>query len=499
MYLAALIPLLTTAISVLAVGSLAADDRDSIKLTNLGSGEIALWVSEKNKISPFTSKVLKGNTGDNGITGTFTRPLGTVIAYTDDHPPTLNTHVRWTQGIDTVEMRLDDIHQISLYVWVVNVGNSDFETMKMKALNANVRTSQIWLDERQGIEFSNFHIEDATKKSFSANFITEPFTNCNTSDLKSKIGFKKDMINVYYLETVRVVNAQGYTVEGSTYGEYCGSEHLIALGSNSLEDLLAHELGHAFNLEHIDHLDRDFGKTNVMHSASTTRNFLTEGQTFRAIANTGSALNTLYHTTRADSDVKIECSFDSKSNCPEIAMRIWMSVGENGETAAQPKKKEALQVYLDLDHEDFLEKPGKKKALPRALQNVLKSNTKKLTKKFSLLLDKGPNDQVLQERERFLKEQWERREAFLGKNPNLGLTEADLLTLRDITRKEYLDQGRDQLTQRYREKAIGALRAINTVTANAALTAFRNKTSDKVLKEIIDNVPPEKPAGLTVN
>lgn len=168
----------------------------------------------------------------------------------------------------------------------------------------------------------------------------------------------------------------------------------------------------------------------------------------------------------------------------------------DGESAARPRGRlaphmEALQLYLDLDHEDVLENPDEMGESPQALRKVLEFQ-KNLEPEFIRLLDKGLDDQVLQKRARFLEEQWTRREAFLKKKPNLGLKEDDYIILRKTTKEAYVNQGRQQLIQRYQEKAIGALRAINTPTAILALRNFRTKTENKVLKKLIDRKLPPK-------
>jgi hypothetical protein len=152
---------------------------------------------------------------------------------------------------------------------------------------------------------------------------------------------------------------------------------------------------------------------------------------------------------------------------------------------------EALQIYLDLDHEDVLEKSDEKRESPQALQKVLEFK-KDLEPEFIRLLDKGLDDQVLQKKARFLEEQWTRREAFLKKKPNLGLTEDDYIILRNMTKEAYVNEGREQLIQRYQEKAVGALHAIGTPTAILALKNFRAKTENGVLKKIIDRKLPAR-------
>jgi hypothetical protein len=86
---------------------------------------------------------------------------------------------------------------------------------------------------------------------------------------------------------------------------------------------MAHELGHAFALEHIDDLVADFDVTNVMHSASNVRQYLTEGQIFRAHLRPGSALNSVYGA-RPALPVR-NCDRDTPLvDCPAIRKRIFV-------------------------------------------------------------------------------------------------------------------------------------------------------------------------------
>ena len=94
----------------------------------------------------------------------------------------------------------------------------------------------------------------------------------------------------------------------------------IAAGAGS--ELLAHELGHDLALEHIDDRVADFDPTNIMHSASNIREFLTEGQLFRAHLRQNSALNLVYGA-RPGLPIR-NCDRDTLTlDCPSIAKRLW--------------------------------------------------------------------------------------------------------------------------------------------------------------------------------
>ena len=113
-------------------------------------------------------------------------------------------------------------------------------------------------------------------------------------------------------------------VDGSTSrGNACivgGS--FVAIASGAGAELLAHELGHDFALEHIDDLSADFDATNIMHSASNVRQFLTEGQVFRAHLRSNSAINQTYG--RRPGLLTRNCDRDTLAvGCPPVRKRLW--------------------------------------------------------------------------------------------------------------------------------------------------------------------------------
>lgn len=109
----------------------------------------------------------------------------------------------------------------------------------------------------------------------------------------------------------------------TTNGVWCGG-NLVAMGRNTSDHLFSHEIGHGFDLAHTNTLTANFDTTNVMHNASNSRNYLTEGQTFRAILDPNSAVNATYNlrpgqTTR-------NCGGTAQTataTCPAVQKRIW--------------------------------------------------------------------------------------------------------------------------------------------------------------------------------
>ena len=93
------------------------------------------------------------------------------------------------------------------------------------------------------------------------------------------------------------------------------------MGSGTNDELLVHELGHNFDLEHVNG-QPTFDQTNIMHSASVTREFITEGQSFRSHLDPNSTINSQY-AARPGEPTR-SCGHSASSNdCTELNTRIW--------------------------------------------------------------------------------------------------------------------------------------------------------------------------------
>src|SRR5262249_35421059 len=98
------------------------------------------------------------------------------------------------------------------------------------------------------------------------------------SALKSAFPPTPHRLNAYYVERVQsteIIGGVPYTFDVS--GKWCPNDpNIVLLGSVHLETL-AHEVGHAFSLQHTDGL---LPVTNLMFSQSIPRDSLTTGQAF---------------------------------------------------------------------------------------------------------------------------------------------------------------------------------------------------------------------------
>ncbi len=209
---------------------------------------------------------------------------------------------------DAITVNHPDEITIPVTVWIVK---GPFNTQKSKAIDACVTTSAIWRSERMGVRFSSFTVKDATGDSDAPTYFD--FDCSMKTNLQRDIGQDAGRINIYYVETVD---------GGSGRGNVCtiGGD-FVAMAQSTGDELLSHELGHDFSLLHIDTLT-NFDQTNIMHSASNTRAFITEGQLFRAHLRTNSALNALYGA-RPGLPTRNCVQGTANSDCPNINKRIW--------------------------------------------------------------------------------------------------------------------------------------------------------------------------------
>ena len=239
---------------------------------------------------------------------------GEVVAFGVDRPPTVRP-ANWAATVadQVVIVPFAPLAEIPVTIWVVA---GPYATTQQTALTF-WQTAQLYFTaERLGVRMSALEIVDATANPNAAAWgaFTCGNANANVAALQSAIGARPGRINVYLVGLV----------DGSTSrGNVCtvgGGFAAIAAGAGA--ELLAHELGHDLALEHVDDLTAAFDATNVMHSASNVRRYLTEGQTFRAHLRSNSALNSVYGL-RSGLPVR-DCDRDTPAlGCPAIAKRLW--------------------------------------------------------------------------------------------------------------------------------------------------------------------------------
>ena len=244
--------------------------------------------------------------------------IGETITFSRDRPPTLLPTVWATAlGNQIVSVPFAGVMATPLTIWVVA---APFATTQQTALTLWQTAQQIYADERLGVQLSPVEIVDATTNAKAASWAA--FTcgagNANVTSIAADIGARAGRINVYLV---------GLVDSSTSRGNACAiGGGFVAIAAGSGAELLAHELGHDFGLEHIDDLTTDFTRNNVMHSESISRLYLTEGQIFRAHLRSYSAINQLFGL-RPGLPTR-DCDRDTPTlDCPLIRKRLWADGG----------------------------------------------------------------------------------------------------------------------------------------------------------------------------
>lgn len=343
-------------VSLLVVTFLGGCTTDFIHFNNRGNDQIGILVDGV-KGTSFVNDYDPGPKSTATIAvGNFTSPYGEIIAFAKRRLPTLingnpifvttgslsaarfvlTDPPFWTKDEDWKELTFRDEACISVYFWIIL---GDPASQKNRIYSAIAVTSGIWREEAQGLCFSflphshRAHIDDRTQdvdtKALGYQNPDFYFSCANVDNLKETKRFVDHAINIYYVSQVFSDDGGATSPAGvasTSNGYYC-PPNVILMGSETSPALLAHEIGHALSLrQHTDQYPYPtssyFDDTNVMHPASDIRQFLTEGQTFRAAFNELSVLNRSEGYAKPNSSPR-GCYLDTDVSCPPLQKRIW--------------------------------------------------------------------------------------------------------------------------------------------------------------------------------
>jgi len=290
-----------------------APEDDLVQINNASSSTVGFLVDGIKGGAQLNDANFTASSGIRNI-GMFTAP-GTnseIIGFNSGRPVAITTSVNWTADRDEPDLDFNNVIQIPVKVWIVK-GN--FATQRAMVVNHCIYTANVLSTERMGVQFNPFEIVDATGDPDASNYYN--FTCGMQAGIENDIGKDANKINIYYVGTVD---------GSSTSGQACsiGSD-FVAMGENTFSDLLVHELGHDFGLFHTNistNTSSNFNMTGIMHSGSVTREFITEGQLFRAHLLSNSALNAVYNARPGEPTRS--CGHNvANETCPSIDKRIW--------------------------------------------------------------------------------------------------------------------------------------------------------------------------------
>jgi len=305
---------------------------------------------------------------------------GEVIAFAEDKVPALKEKVQWSEGSDTVEIRFSEPIRVPLVFWVVATPIVDSQGTILDAeVQRNIYTgpdghceiaSRIWRKEGRGIVLDDNcgPFQDVSNKQLSIllegrnraakDYFAETVFSCSDhGELIKNVGWQDNAINVYI---VNKVSSDNKAVDSAYNAVWCRSHRIVVMGAETNETVLAHELGHAFSLEHINDmapryampdcpsptppsectLQCLFDRMNTMHSSSSCRESLSDGQVFRTFFNSRSEINQLSLKDIGSNAVTgpgknlnrvrdCEQNMDTNNDgCPPIQKRLWLDRGE---------------------------------------------------------------------------------------------------------------------------------------------------------------------------
>lgn len=220
----------------------------------------------------------------------------------------------WTDSGDAFDLALGNRLAIPITAWIVQ---GPFGDQFDHAVDACIQTAAIWDAERVGIRFSAFDVKNATADPDIDDAILNSTggDNRNWDDFSDDIGFDAGRINIYWINTVEGSSSSGWSDFGAR----------IVMGKNTGDELLSHEIGHAFSLLHpsaCGGTNPNFDTTNVMWPCSSNREFLAEGQIFRGHFNASSSINNLFGARPGQPTVA--CGGGSQTpECPTLERRLW--------------------------------------------------------------------------------------------------------------------------------------------------------------------------------
>jgi hypothetical protein len=240
-------------------------------------------VNDKGFVKKATSASTAFDVGDLDLWPVNPRSLtehsNEVIGFARGRAPSLLA-TPWTTGDDTFHLALVPTVRVPITVWIVT-GPGTFATQALQALSTVIQAGALLDQERVGLDWNQIDLRDASTNANQPNFQN----TTGISALELQIGHVKGRINVYWVPNVK--GGSGSGIGEASHGDS------VAVGAAAAPGLLAHEIGHNLALDHVDG-DPRFGGTNVMQSAGGTRQFMTEGQAYRAHIRSISAIRSVF-------------------------------------------------------------------------------------------------------------------------------------------------------------------------------------------------------------
>ena len=351
---------------------------------------------------------------------------------------------------------------IPLTIWIVK---GPWDEGYDDALEQLLPLVSIWWQERAGIRLGAIEIVDATA-SAKAGFYHQ-FDCTDRQALEQAIGSRPGRINVYRVESVR---GTPFAAEACAFGS-----GFAALGQSTSDDILVHEIGHSFGLEHPLGI-AGMGDENVMADPSSQREFLTEGQLFRAHVDPGSVINSIY-AARPGEPVRSCPHAAASASCPPLATRIWPDVPTSSAMPAPQtvpsQPEELVESWLLQDCE----------LAAADIQEALREQADLVAELFLAAFRKGPSKALVARAEQGAQARFVLRGRALGDPSRWGLSHLNLVRVAEISEADYVARERTRSALRYQTQALRGLLVVRPDLAHPLLAELVGD-ADSPLHEI---------------
>lgn len=263
------------------------DAADVVAVSGATSGTIGILVREDDGVVPYTL------TWPDTLLRLLPRSAeGTweeVTAFAVGHPP-VSVLRPWTDNVDTVRLAFRAPIAVPFTIWIAY----DFDTTAARARFDFAALDAFWRAHMTGLQVGKTRVESAPGLLFLCGGDTRGY-------------YDAAAINVYYMDYVTPsedCNAHIIRIHGNTPASFDPVYSLI----------LAHEVGHAMSLIHVD------DPANVMEPVSPPGSVLTTGQIYWMHFDAAGALNSVVGVHPA---AERNCQLPFSSHCPDQKFARW--------------------------------------------------------------------------------------------------------------------------------------------------------------------------------
>jgi len=294
------------------------DNNDYINLHNkIGEDKAVVMLDSMSVESCINDRVYQQTGTGNTLTLPNIQPnvdecKSEVAIFSEDNAMYFDDSLNWAMSNnERYDAHLTETLELPVTLWIYDSSLLNTALADIEYANSNLNAN------KAGIKMVVI-IQDVTGNQDAldaVNHVIEETPCYNQPALRRSDYFIKNRLNIYYV--YEALPSVGYNC-----GQY---PNITVIGTLAKTDTLAHEMGHAFSLDHVD--DEDYDKNrivdlspaNMMWPGSITRSNFTISQVFRMNINIQSIIN----TNGIRTGITRECiDKDISKQCPWIAVDV---------------------------------------------------------------------------------------------------------------------------------------------------------------------------------